>query len=181
MSLDTHITVPAQARPKRSRRSPVARMDADSVIRLRRVVLALARRLNAASAGEGLAPAQASVLDVVFNHGPLRVAELSEIEGLSPSMLSRVMGKLESAGLVRRRRDPHDYRVVLVQITPAGERTWRRISAQRANVISECTGCLAAGQETALVAALPALEALSQSLRAVRRNGQRDDTGRPEP
>jgi DNA-binding MarR family transcriptional regulator len=173
MSLDTQTPVPAQRRPKRSRRGS-ARMDPDSVIRLRRVVLGLARRLNAASAGEGLAPAQASVLAVLINHGPLGVAELAEIEGLNPSMLSRVMGKLESAGLVRRRRDPHDYRSVLVEITPAGERTWLRISAERAEVISECVACLATGQESALAVALPALEALSENLRETQRS-------RPKP
>jgi DNA-binding MarR family transcriptional regulator len=174
MSLDIHTPVPAQGRPKRPRRDPAARMDADGVIRLRRVVLGLARRLNAASAGEGLAPAQASVLAVLINHGPLGVAELAEIEGLNPSMLSRVMGRLESVGLVRRRRDPHDYRAVLVEITPAGERTWQRISAERAEVISECVACLAAGQETALAVALPALEALSETLRETQRS-------RPKP
>ena len=39
-----------------------ATMDDETVIRLRRVILRLARQLNAASAGEGLTPTQASVL-----------------------------------------------------------------------------------------------------------------------
>ena len=144
-------------------------MEADSVIRLRRVVLGLARRLNAASAGERLTPAQASVLAIVVNRGPLGLAELTEIEGLNPTMLSRVVGKLDSSGLVRRRRDPDDYRAALVEVTPNGEKAWQRISAERTKIISECVVCLSAEQEAALAAALPALPALenlSECLRA---------------
>ena len=141
-------------------------MDADSVIRLRRVVLGLARRLNAASVGEGLTPAQASVLAIVATRGPLGLAELTEIEGLNPTMLSRVVGKLDSFGLVRRRRDPDDYRAARVEVTPDGEEAWQRISAERTEIISECVVYLPAEQEAALAAALPALESLSECLRA---------------
>jgi DNA-binding MarR family transcriptional regulator len=141
-------------------------MDADSVIRLRRVVLGLARRLNAASAGEGLTPAEASVLAIVVNRGPLGLAELTEIEGLNPTMLSRIVGKLDSSGLLRRRRDPDNYRAAMVELTPDGEEAWQRISAERTQIISECAVCLSAEQDAALAAALPALENLSECLRA---------------
>ena len=147
-----------------------ARVDADNVIRLRRVVLGLARRLNAASSGEGLTPAQASVLAIVVNRGPLGLAELTEIEGLNPTMLSRVVSRLDSFGLVRRRRDPDDYRAARVEVTPEGEDVWQRISAERTEVISQCVACLPAQQEAALAAALPALENLSEGLRAALRS-----------
>ncbi len=160
-------------------------MDADSVIRLRRVVLGLARRLNAASVGEGLTPSQASVLGIVANRGPLGLAELTDIEGLNPTMLSRVVGKLDSFGLIRRLRDPDDFRAARVEVTPEGEKAWQRISSQRASIISECVAGLPADQESALVTALPALENLAESLRAaaLRRGGQpgRFDQELPAP
>jgi DNA-binding MarR family transcriptional regulator len=84
-------------------------------------VLGLARQLNAASAGEGLTPAEASVLAIVVNCGPLGLAELTEIEGLNPTILSRVVGRLDSSGLVRRRRDPDDYRAARAEVTADGE------------------------------------------------------------
>jgi DNA-binding MarR family transcriptional regulator len=140
-------------------------VEADSVIRLRRVVLGLARRLNAASVGEGLTPAQASVLAVVVNRGPLGLTELAEIEGLNPTMLSRIVGNLSSLGIVERRRDPSDYRAVRVEVTPQGEAIWQRISAERTEIISECVTYLPTEQETALTEALPALENLSERLR----------------
>src|SRR6202021_3247357 len=117
-------------------------MDEDSVIRLRRPVLRLARQLNAASVGEGLTPTQASVLGLITRRGPLGLTELSEIEGLNPTMLSRVIGKLDSFGLIKRLRDPDDFRAARVEATPEGKRRHERISAQRSAVISECVAGL---------------------------------------
>jgi DNA-binding MarR family transcriptional regulator len=155
-----------------------ARMEQDTVIRLRRVVLRLARQLHAASADEGLTPTQASVLAITIFRGPISLAELIEIEGLNPTMLSRVVGKLDSFGLIRRLRDPDDFRAARVEVTPEGQATYERIAAQRAAVISECVAGLPPDQEAALVAALPALENLAEDLRAaVRRNRSQSAPG----
>jgi DNA-binding MarR family transcriptional regulator len=147
-------------------------MEEESVIRLRRVVLRLARQLNAASVGEGLTPTQASVLGIVTNRGPLGLTELTEIEGLNPTMLSRVVGKLDSFGLIRRLRDPDDFRAARVEVTPEGKQTYQRIAAQRAAIVSERVAGLPPEQEAALVAALPALENLAEDLRAAVRRGR---------
>src|SRR5271169_4176079 len=147
-------------------------MEEESVIRLRRVVLRLARQMNAASVGEGLTPSQASVLGIVVNRGPLGLTELTEIEGLNPTMLSRVIGKLDSFGLIKRLRDPDDFRAARVEVTPKGQAVYERITAQRGAVISESVTGLPAGQQAALVAALPALENLAEDLRATVRRGR---------
>src|SRR5580658_5433708 len=147
-------------------------MDSDTVIRLRRVVLRLARQLNAASVGEGLTPTQASVLGVVNSRGPVSLADLAEIEGLNPTMLSRVVGKLDSFGLIRRLRDPDDFRAARVEVTPEGRQTYQRIAAERAAIVSERVAGLPPEQEAALVAALPALENLAEDLRAAVRRGR---------
>ena len=147
-------------------------MDQDTVIRLRRVVLRLARQLQAASTGEGLTPTQASVLGLTAMRGPLSLAELTDIEGLNPTMLSRVVGKLDSMGLIRRLRDPEDFRAARVEVTPEGRRRYDRITAQRTAIISECLAGMPAEQEAALVAALPAFERLADDLRAATRGRQ---------
>jgi DNA-binding MarR family transcriptional regulator len=127
-------------------------MDSDAVIRLRRVVLKLARQLNAASREEGLTPTQASVLGITTMRGPLSLAELTELEGINPTMLSRVIGKLDEYGLLKRLRDPDDFRAARVEVTPKGRAVYERITAQRSAVISESvsgrtcgTRCGAAG------------------------------------
>jgi DNA-binding MarR family transcriptional regulator len=147
-------------------------VDNDTVIRLRRVALRLARQLNAALPPEGLTPTQASVLGVTVTRGPLSLAELTEIEGINPTMLSRVVGKLDAAGLIKRLRDPDDFRAARVEATPEGRRRYERISAQRSAIISECVAGLPAEQEAALIAALPAFENLAEELRATVRRRQ---------
>ena len=147
-------------------------MDDDTVIRLRRVVLKLARQLNAASREEGLTPTQASVLGIATTRGPLSLAELTELEGINPTMLSRVIGKLDEFGLIKRLRDPDDFRAARIEVTPKGRAVYERITAQRSAVISESVTGLPAGQQAALVAALPALENVAEDLRATVRRGR---------
>ncbi len=155
-------------------------MDNDTVIRLRRVVLGLARQLNAASRQEGLTPTQASVLGMTVGRGPLSLAELTELEGINPTMLSRVVGKLDAFGLIKRLRDPDDFRAARVEVTPAGQHMYERITAQRNALISDCVADLPAEQEAALVAALPAFENLADKLRAAVR-GDRNNLIRDNP
>ena len=81
-------------------------MDDEGAIRLRRVISKLARQLNASSTGEGLTPSQASVLGLIVARGPLGLTELGELEGINPTMLSRVIGRLVEMNLITRTPDP---------------------------------------------------------------------------
>jgi DNA-binding MarR family transcriptional regulator len=140
-------------------------MDADGVTRLRGVIARLARQLNASSTAEGLTPSQASVLGLVVFRGPLSLSELADLEGLNPTMLSRVVGRLQELELIRRIPDPADLRSASVTSTGAGQHVDRRVKAQRASVVSECVDQLPAEEQEALSAALPALEALAEALK----------------
>ena len=156
-------------------------MDSDAVIRLRRVVLKLARQLNAASREEGLTPTQASVLGITTMRGPLSLGELTELEGINPTMLSRVIGKLDEYGLLKRLRDPDDFRAARVEVTPKGKSIYERITAQRMAVISESVGGLPAEQQAALLEALPALESLAEDLRDTVQRGRHRLRDAPAP
>jgi DNA-binding MarR family transcriptional regulator len=147
-------------------------MDSESVIRVRRVVLRLARQLHAASDGGGLTPTQTSVLGLTASRGPLSVAELTELEALNPTMVSRVVSRLDSLGLVRRLRDPEDYRVARVEATPEGKRVYEQITAERSALLAACVEGLPGTQADELLAALPALENLAEDLRAAVRHGR---------
>lgn len=139
-------------------------MDDDTVARLRRIIGRLARRLNVSATEEGLTPSQASVLALVDGHGTLSLAQLAALEGLNPTMVSRVIGRLDELDLIRRTPDPADLRAASVEITAHGTKTNARIKAQRAAVVSACIARLPARQVSALVGALPALEALADEL-----------------
>jgi DNA-binding MarR family transcriptional regulator len=140
-------------------------MDDDGVIRLRRVISRLARELNSSSTDAGLTPSQASVLGLIAVRGPLSLAELTELEGLNPTMLSRVVGKLQSMGLIDRIPHPADLRSASVAATKAGQRVDRQVKAQRFAAVSACMELLDARHEAAITAALPALEELAEAMR----------------
>src|ERR1700735_5139917 len=141
-------------------------MDDDGVIRLRRVISRLARQLNASSTGAGLTPSQASVLSVIVARGPLSLADLADLEGLNPTMLSRVVSKLQSMGLIDRLPDPADLRSASVAVTEPGRRIDEQVKAERSAAVSRCMDVLTGDHESALTAALPALEELAEAMRA---------------
>ncbi|WP_280268100.1 MarR family winged helix-turn-helix transcriptional regulator [Nocardia wallacei] len=143
-------------------------MDAEDVTRLRAVIFRLARQLNATATGEGLTPTQASVLGLIAFRGPLGLAELAELEGLNPTMVSRVVRKLDDDGLIRRLPDPSDMRAARVEITPDGTRVNERVRTLRTRAVSECVARLPGPTAENLLRALPAMEALAEELKAAR-------------
>lgn len=142
-------------------------MDAEDIARLRSAIGKLSRRLNASATHEGLTPAEASVLGLVVARGPLTPSELATTEGLHPTMISRLVAKLAAAGLIERRQQADDLRKVTLHATRAGRAKHLRIRRERGAVISDCVDRLGPGADSALVAALPALEALAEELQRV--------------
>lgn len=140
-------------------------MDDELIARLRGVIGRLARQLNETSTGEGLTPTQYSVLGLVRSRGPLGLADLTELEGLNPTMLSRVVRALDEQGLIRRLPDPSDLRAARAEITARGEHVHERVREQRARVLSECLSRLSPQTAATLLAAVPAMEALAEALR----------------
>src|ERR1700751_1732411 len=102
-------------------------MDAELVARLRGVIPRLARQLNETSTGEGLTPTQYSVLALVRVRGPLGLAELTELEGLNPTMLSRIVKVLDELGLIRRLPDPSDMRAARLGGPPDREQGYAQV------------------------------------------------------
>jgi DNA-binding MarR family transcriptional regulator len=56
----------------------------------------------------------------LWQHGPLSVKELSGLLQLDPGTLSPLLKRLESAGLLRRERDPRDQRNLALSLTEKG-------------------------------------------------------------
>jgi len=131
---------------------------------LRMLIGRLSRRLRQTQAGAGLTPTQLSVLATVVRHGPLGLAQLSQWEGINPTMLSRVVAKLGESGLVTRQANPLDGRAALLVPTARGRRLQRRIRAERSDVLSRRLSDLPPPQRQLLMDAIPALEALAESL-----------------
>ena len=66
----------------------------------------------------GLSATDEKCLDLAMRaEGPLTAGRLAELSGLSTGAVTGVIDRLEHAGFVRRVRDPHDRRKVLVEVT----------------------------------------------------------------
>ena len=76
----------------------------------------MARRLRQ-EAGAQLSPSQTAALATIERHGPLTPSELAERERVQRPTVTRVLARLEEAGLVERAADPGDRRCSLVSIS----------------------------------------------------------------
>jgi DNA-binding MarR family transcriptional regulator len=141
------------------------RVERETVERLRVALGITSRYLRSTEAGEGLTPTELSILATISRRGSLRLTELAEIERVNPTMLSRIAGRLTEAQLILREADADDRRAARVQATPAGLALHERIRAQRRESLAAHLDELSDHEVQALLAALPALEALAEGLR----------------
>ena len=144
----------------------VSGFDAEDVARLRGALAVISRRVERQVPNDGLPPAQLAVLGTIKRDGPVGAGEVAEIEGLNPTMVSRILGKLEAAGLVLREADPDDGRAVLLRVTRSGRELFERRRRQRTKVFADLLAGLDADDSAALHRALPALESLAETLRS---------------
>lgn len=77
-------------------------------------------RIAAQDAGNEAPAAQWRVLSLLEQHGGRRVGELAGAARTTQPGMTRLLGALESDGLIRRAPDPNDSRGIVVDITPAG-------------------------------------------------------------
>jgi len=68
----------------------------------------------------GLTHPQYLVMLALWGQAPLSVKSLSSLLELDPGTLSPLLKRLEAAGLLTRRRDSHDERLLSVELTPKG-------------------------------------------------------------
>ena len=136
----------------------------DDIARLRIALARISRHLDRHARGDTLTRTQTSVLATVLRLGPMRISELADVEGVNPTMLSRIVAKLEDAGLLQRRPDPGDGRAALVAITDEGQAVGLRLRTERTRLLSGRLATMPGTHADDLLAALPALEALAAAL-----------------
>jgi DNA-binding MarR family transcriptional regulator len=136
----------------------------DAAARLRIAIARLSRRLRPTAAAGALTTTEVDVLVAGDRHGPIRLSALAAFAGLNPTMLSRLIPRLESAGLMRRLVEVGDRRVCRVEATPKGRRLLERIRSERNDALSRLLRELDSADRDAMVAALPVLELLAERL-----------------
>ena len=104
--------------------------DPELAARLRLAVMRLSRRLRQQVA-DGATATQVSALATVERLGKPTLGELATSEKVRPPSMTRIVVGLEEAGLVTRRVDDDDRRLVRVILTAEGRRVLQRSRSLR--------------------------------------------------
>jgi DNA-binding MarR family transcriptional regulator len=113
----------------------------------------------------GLSLTSAATLTTLDRLGSSRLTALAAREGVTQPAMTQLIARMEQSGLVVRAADPDDGRAVDVQITAAGRDLIAGRRAARAERISGLLATLSQSDRDALVAALPAINALAGARR----------------
>lgn len=138
--------------------APVAPTDLAPSLRL--AIVRLARRLRSEQADSGLTPSMASALASIERAGPISLGELAAVEQVAPPSLTRIVGRLEDAGLVDRVIDSADRRIARMEITDAGRRLLQKVRSRKTAFLARRLAALTPEERAVLADALPLLEAL---------------------
>ncbi len=109
------------------------------------------RRVAAELGREGVTPAGFSVLVVLTTAGgSLELRTLRRRLGWSKANATEVTATLEARGLVYRRRDLRDRRIVVVDITPYGASLVERLFPEHSDRVTRAFGALDEGEKRSL-------------------------------
>jgi DNA-binding MarR family transcriptional regulator len=122
----------------------------------------LVRLFRRLSPETGLSLTAAATLSSLDRNGPARLTELAVQQGVSQPAMTQLVTRLQDAALAERGPDPDDGRVVLVHITETGRTELARRRAIRTDRLGALFDQLSDDQRAALVAALPAITALTR-------------------
>jgi DNA-binding MarR family transcriptional regulator len=127
--------------------------------RLRWAITRTARRLRQ-EAGTDLGPSQVAALATIERHGPLSPSELADRERIKRPTATRIVGHLETAGLVERVRDPEDGRASILNVTSEGRELLKRLRARKTAYLAKRLGALDAEDRRTLERAAELLEGM---------------------
>jgi DNA-binding MarR family transcriptional regulator len=133
--------------------------DQELAGRLRHAIARSARRLRQES-GTDLSPSLTAALATIDLHGPLTPSELAVRERVQRPTVTRVVFRLEEAGLVTRAADPADGRSALITISPAGRALLAAARTRKDAFLSERLDSLSAEDRATLERAAALLEGM---------------------
>jgi DNA-binding MarR family transcriptional regulator len=129
----------------------------DAAAHLRLVVARTARRLRQ-EAGADLSPSLISALATIDRHGPITPSELAFHERVQRPTATRVLSRLEDAGLIERAPDPADRRSSLISVSAAGRTLLRRQRSRKDQYLARRLAALDADDVATLERAAAILE-----------------------
>ncbi|BCJ35315.1 MarR family transcriptional regulator [Actinocatenispora thailandica] len=112
-------------------------------------------------------PTVTAVLATLDRDGAKRVSELAEVARVAQPTMTALLRRLVEDGTVVRGADPHDQRVVTIELTEAGRDTLRSVRQQRTAALASRLDQLDGSDRAALAQAIPALDKLLLTWRKV--------------
>jgi DNA-binding MarR family transcriptional regulator/predicted GNAT family acetyltransferase len=97
---------------------------------------------------------EARILFELGQHDETEVAELRRVTGLDAGYLSRLLGRFEESGLLRRERSSSDARRQLIRLTPRGQQTFLALDNRSSAQIKALLGDLTDDEQQRLVDAM---------------------------
>ena len=147
------------ATPSNRRSKPGVTVETGELAdRLHSAAIHLLRRLRREDDASGLPAPQLSALSVIVFAGPITLGALADAEQVRPPTITRLVEKLESAGLVERTSDPTDKRVSRLAATAKGVKLLHDGRRRRVASLSASLASLPIGERHAIAKALPVLE-----------------------
>jgi DNA-binding MarR family transcriptional regulator len=159
----------------------VVGVEAERVATLFGQVMRLQRRASPRDWMElDLSMAQMKAMFVLHHDGPAKVSDLAEALGVSAPSMTGTLERLVRHGLIERRDDPSDRRLVINALTPAGQALVERLHQGRRQRLLAALARLDAPSIDALERGLLALrEALEAIELAARDQGTPSPAGEP--
>ena len=98
-----------------------------------------------------LTPTKLHALDVLSEQGGQRVGDLARRLGLDDTTATRLVDRLEAAGLASRKSEEGDRRATVVTLTTAGEKLVRQLQARRQRFFQDVLAALEPDEQDELV------------------------------
>jgi MarR family transcriptional regulator, organic hydroperoxide resistance regulator len=111
---------------------------------------AFKRLLFAFESEVGMSPPRYFLLHMVANEENISQGQVGQLSGVDPSRVTQVAKSLEREGLIQRRRDPKDNRVVRMRLSPEGRRVFEEACAKREVLRARIRRALSQGEEKEL-------------------------------
>jgi DNA-binding MarR family transcriptional regulator len=133
--------------------------------RLRLAMARLVRRTRQEAVGGEVTPSMTSALTAVVTLGAPTLGEIAAAERVAAPTATKIVGRLEEAGLVVREQDAEDRRVVRVRLTAEGRRFVERTRARAGAYLARRLRTLSDEERAILAEAVPVLERLLEEER----------------
>ncbi|HEY3708472.1 MAG TPA: MarR family transcriptional regulator [Amycolatopsis sp.] len=108
----------------------------DAVLTASRLLVAVSAR-SISAAGDLITLPQFRLLVILQTRGPLKHAVLADYLGVNPSTATRMVDRLVAVGMVSREHNPASRREITLELTGAGARMVRQVTARRRKEIAK--------------------------------------------